>query len=149
MGKVSLRPYHADDLETALDLWRRAWNTAMPEIDFSARLDWWRKRWAGELVPHNTIVVAENSGRLAGFVAIGEKSGYLDQIVVDPGLWGSGIAQILLAEAKRLCPGNIVLDVNQSNFRAIKFYEREGFVKIGEGKNPLSGKPVWRYMWES
>jgi putative acetyltransferase len=143
---VVLRPYRKDDLEAALALWRRAWEAAMPEIDFGARLDGWRERWVGELVPGNSIVVAEIDG-LAGFVVIDAESGYLDQIVVRPENWGGEVAKALLDEAKRLAAAGIALDVNQSNARAIRFYEREGFVRSGEGVNSLSGKPTFRYAW--
>jgi putative acetyltransferase len=143
---VVLRPYRKDDLEAALALWRHAWDAAMPEIDFGARLAGWCERWVGELVPGNSIVVAEIDG-LAGFVVIDPESGYLDQIVVRPEDWGGGVAKVLLDEAKRLAAAGIALDVNQSNARAIRFYEREGFIRSGEGVNPLSGKPTFRYAW--
>jgi putative acetyltransferase len=148
MGGIRLRPYRAEDLEPALDLWRRAWDAAMPEIEFSARMSWWRDRWTRELVPNNEVIVAEADGEQIGFVVINKESGYLDQIVVDPKFWGSGAAKRLLGEAKRICPQSVILDVNQSNPRALRFYEREGFVRIGEGKNPISGKPTFRCEWK-
>jgi putative acetyltransferase len=148
MGEISLRPYRDADLEPALDLWRRAWDMAMPEIDFGARLDWWRDRWNRELVPNNEVIVAEAAGKQVGFVVIDRRSGYLDQIVVDPVFWGSEAAKQLLNAAKRICPGGITLDVNRDNPRARRFYEREGFVWIGDGKNPISGKPTCRCAWK-
>jgi len=147
MGGTFLRPYRADDLEPALDLWRRAWDRTMPEIDFGARLGWWRGRWSNELVPNNEIVIAEESGKPVGFVVIDKNSGYLDQIVVDPAFWGGGTARVLLDEAKRICPGGITLDVNQNNPRALRFYQREGFDISGTGTNPISGKPIYRCAW--
>jgi putative acetyltransferase len=148
VGEIVLRSYRADDLEPLLDLWRRAWDMTMPEIEFSARLDWWRERWTNELVPNNEIVVAEADGKQIGFVVIDKNSGYLDQIVVEPEYWGSEAAKILLGEAKRISPRGVSLDVNQNNPRAIKFYQRERFARIGEGKNPASGKPTYRYEWK-
>jgi putative acetyltransferase len=145
---VALRPYRENDLQAVLALWRHAWDAAMPEIDFGARLDGWRKRWIEELVPRNSIVVAE-AGGIVGFVVIEAKSGYLDQIVVRPESWGTDVAKALLDEAKRLTAGGIALDVNQSNARAIRFYEREGFVRAGEGVKALSGKPTFRYAWRT
>jgi putative acetyltransferase len=145
-AKVVLRRYREDDCEAAIELWRRAWEAAMPETDFGARLDWWKKRWIEELVPRHSIVVAE-AGGLAGFVVIDPESGYLDQIVVRPESWGGEIAKALLDEAKRLAADGIALDVNQSNRRAVRFYEREGFLRAGESVNPLSGKPTFHYVW--
>jgi putative acetyltransferase len=142
-----LRRYASADLEPAVALWQRAWDAAMPEIDFGERLAWWRARWTGDLVPNNAIAVAEHGGRLVGFVVIDPRSGWLDQIVVDPPFWRSGIGERLIEEAKRLAPAGIRLDVNQSNARAVRFYERLGFRRAGAGSNPNSGAATWIYEW--
>jgi putative acetyltransferase len=78
-----------------------------------------------------------------GFVTI-EATGYLDQLVVAPDLWGSELGNALLDEAKRLLPDSITLLVNTDNARAIRFYERNGFVHAGNDVNPTSGRPVLR-----
>lgn len=145
---ILLRPYRADDMESAIALWQRAWAAAMPEIDFAARQPWWRERWNTKLVPNYTITVAERAGRVIGFLAVDPASGWLDQMVVDPALWGTGIAKTLIAEAKRMAPRGIGLDVNQSNGRAVRFYERMGFVRSGAGTNAVSGTPTWIYAWK-
>ncbi len=146
-GPLRLRPYTAADEEVVIELWRRSWQHAYPDIEFSARLSWWRERWRNELVPNATITVAERAGALVGFVTIEPKTGYLDQIVVAPEAWGGGIAEALLAEAKRICPQKIELQVNTDNARAIRFYEKHGFVVTGESRNPLSGRPVFAMRW--
>ena len=80
---------------------------------------------------------------LIGFVTI-DATGYLDQLVVAPDRWGSELATALVDEAKRLSPDRITLLVNTDNVRAIRFYERNGFVHAGEDVNPTSGRPVLR-----
>jgi putative acetyltransferase len=55
---------------------------------------------------------------------------------------------MLIAEAKRLSPGGITLKVNTDNARAIRFYQRNGFVDAGEDVNPTSGRPVLRMAWK-
>jgi putative acetyltransferase len=70
-------------------------------------------------------------------------------LVVAPEHWGSDVAPALLDEAKRLSPKGITLLVNKDNFRAIRFYEKHGFVYGGEDKNPVSGLPVNRMVWRS
>jgi putative acetyltransferase len=141
-----LRPYAAADEEVAIELWRRSWQHAYPDIDFSARLAWWRERWRNELTKAS-ITLAERRGALLGFVTIDPKTGYLDQIVVAPEAWGQNIAEALLVEAKRICPKKIELHVNANNARAIRFYEKHGFVVTGETTNPLSGRPVFGMRW--
>lgn len=142
-----LRRYDPRDEDAAIALWLRTWQAAYPQIDFGARIDWWRKRWCDELVPGAEIVVAEIGGTLAGFVTVDPHTLYLDQIVVAPEHWGSGVAQVLIEAAKRISPAGLDLDVNTDNARAIGFYEKCGFSVAGTGVNPISGKPVHRMTW--
>jgi putative acetyltransferase len=143
---ATLRPYRPSDEDAAIELWQRTWQQAYPQIDFAARVAWWRERWRNELVANATIVVAEEADALVGFVTI-DASGYLDQLVVGPGHWGSPLAIALLDKAKRLSPSAITLLVNEDNARAIRFYERNGFVRAGEDVNPTSGRPVLKMSW--
>ena len=101
-------PYRAEDEDAAIELWRLTWQQAYPSIDFTARVPWWRERWRNELVPHASIIVAEQADTLVGFVTI-DGSGYLDQLVVKPDYWGSKLATALVDEAKRLSPGGVTL----------------------------------------
>ena len=142
----TLRPYRAEDEDAAIELWRRTWQQAYPSIDFTARVAWWRERWRSELVPNAAIIVAEQENALVGFVTI-DGQGYLDQLVVSPDRWGSDLANALVEEAKRLSPGGVTLLVNKDNARAIRFYERNGFVHAGEDVNPTSGRPVLKMAW--
>jgi putative acetyltransferase len=142
-----LRRYRAEDEDAAIALWLETWQQAYPGIDFAARVTWWRERWRGELVPNAAIIVAEEAGALIGFVTI-DASGYLDQLVVSPDHWGSVLADTLIDEAKRLSPERVTLLVNKDNARAIRFYERNGFVHAGDDVNPTSGRPVLRMEWK-
>jgi putative acetyltransferase len=142
----SLRPYRAEDEEAAIALWLATWRLAYPSIDFDARVPWWRERWRNELVPNAAVIVAEAAEELIGFVTI-DASGYLDQLVVAPAHWGSEIATRLVDEAKRRSPSGVTLLVNADNARAIRFYERSGFVRAGEDVN-ASGRPVLKMAWK-
>jgi putative acetyltransferase len=143
----SLRRYAAADEDTVIELWRRTWQAAYPGIDFAQRLPWWRARWRGEIVPSAEIVLALVGGGVIGFVTVDARTRYLDQIVVAPEHWGSAAAATLLAEAKRLSPAGLDLDVNTDNDRAIRFYQKQGFLISGAGTNPLSGEQVHRMSW--
>ena len=145
--RFHLRPYRAEDEDALIALWQRTWQQAYPTIDFAARVNWWRERWRSELVPKAAIVVAEQDGAPVGFVTI-DASGYLDQLAVAPDHWGSELATTLVNEAKRRSPDRITLLVNQDNARAIRFYERNGFMHAGEDVNPTSGRPVKKMEWK-
>jgi putative acetyltransferase len=143
-----LRRYDAArDEDAAVALWLRTWQATYPDIDFAERLDWWRERWRNALVPAADVVVAEAGGVMIGFVTVDPRTLYLDQIVVAPERWGSGVGAALIAQAKRISPRGLDLDVNSDNARALAFYGKEGFVVTGAGKNPISGKPVHRLSW--
>jgi putative acetyltransferase len=144
----TLRPYRPDDEDATIALWLKSWQQTYPTIDFAARVPWWRERWRSELVPNAAVIVAEEAGALAGFVTI-DTHAYLDQLVVAPEHWGSKLAEALVDEAKRLSPDSITLLVNDDNIRAIRFYERNGFVRAGEDVNPTSGRPVLKMTWRS
>ena len=143
----TLRPYEPTDEADAIELWRRTWQQAYPVIDFSTRLDWWRQRWRDEIVPAAVILVAEADGAMVGFVTVLPKTRYLDQIVVAPESWSSGLAEALLAEARRLSPGGLTLHVNKDNARALRFYEKHGFVIQGGDVHPNCGRPVYKMSW--
>jgi len=150
-ASITLRPYRPADEDAAVALWLRTWQAAYPELDFAERLDWWWQRWRNELLPVAEVVVAETDGAnertMIGFVTVDPKTLYLDQIVVAPEHWRSGVGATLLAEAKRISPRGLDLDVNTDNARAIGLYVKHGFAITGAGKNPISGKPVHRMSW--
>ncbi|MDQ2955145.1 MAG: GNAT family N-acetyltransferase, partial [Pseudomonadota bacterium] len=133
---IKLRPYQAADEDAAIDLWLRGWQAAYPELDFASRLDWWRARWRNELVAAATIIVAEGQAGIIGFVTVDPRNGYLDQLVVAPEAWGSGLAATLMTKAKALAPAGLELQVNQDNTRASRFYSKQGFTIVGESVNP-------------
>ena len=79
------------------------------------------------MAPNTNIVIADGENGIVGFVTVDPRTLYLDQIVVAPELWGSDVGTALIAEAKRLSPAGLDLDVNTDNARAIRFYEKQSF----------------------
>ena len=133
------------------DLWISAWRQAMPDIDFEARRSWFVDHLraleeAGALI---RCAFDPATGAMLGFVTIDPRTGHLDQIAVARQARGSGAAQALLDEAKRRAPGRVRLDVNAANPRAVAFYLREGFRKVGEGVNPRSGLATIDLEWRA
>src|SRR5262249_20742007 len=100
-----------------------------------------------ELVPNAAVIVAEADGNLVGFITVEPATGYIDQVVVAPQEWGSGIAAMLLDDARRVSPARLDLTVNKDNARAIRFYQKHGFTVSGEDVNPRSGAPIYKMRW--
>jgi putative acetyltransferase len=147
-ASFTLRRYTEADEAAAIELWRRTWQLAYPDIDFTERVAWWRERWRNELVASAVITLAERDGVLSGYVTVDPSNGYLDQLLAAPEEWGSGLAGALIDEAKRIAPSGLDLKVNQSNARAIRFYEKHGFIVSGADVNPLSGAPLHLMRWQ-
>jgi putative acetyltransferase len=143
----ALRRYRENDWPALLALWIESWTEARPDIDFSTRAPWLAELFASSLGAGAMIFVAEDEKGLAGFVLFDPERKWLEQIAVASRAQGSGAARALIGCAKAACPKGFGLDVNADNFRALAFYRREGFVRTGEGENPLSGLPKVILNW--
>jgi putative acetyltransferase len=144
---VTFRAAENADTDAILDLWVAAWRDTVPDIDFEARRGWFARHWRQMLADGGLFLVAERQGKIIGLLLFDAREGYLDQISVEPACRGQGLAQALMAEAKRCMPQGFHLWVNDDNARAIAFYRKEGFRPGATGTNPNSGKPVTRYGW--
>jgi putative acetyltransferase len=142
-----VRPMLPEDLSETIDVWVAAWQAAYPAIDFEARRSWTVDRIAELERTGSVSRVALLESRIVGALVVNPKTGYLDQIVVATENQGRGVADALLAEARRLSPAGLELHVNQDNGRAICFYRKNGFATVGEDVNPRSGAPIYRMSW--
>jgi putative acetyltransferase len=142
---ICLRRLDNADFANLAKLWLASWQEAMPEIDFSARFQWFVDHMRTlEAAGFVTVCAIDGPDSIVGFVSIHPDTAYLDQLAVAPAAKGTGVARLLLGEARRISPQNIVLEVNEDNRRALAFYKREGFEKISEGVNPRSGLKTFR-----
>jgi GNAT superfamily N-acetyltransferase len=96
--------------------------------------------------------VAEQDGRIVGFVMAGEERegtgdrGEVYAIYVDPDRWGAGAGRQLMDAAvghlTAAGPRPVVLWALDGNERADRFYRRYGFVADGAtGTHPVDGGP--------
>ena len=147
---LRIRPFHDDDLEPLLALWVESWSEVYAGIDFAARRDWFAGHLADAILNGAScrLAVTGAASAIAGFILLDIASGHLDQICAASRWKGLGVGPALLADARRLSPTGLTLSVNAMNHRAIRFYEREGFVRTGEGINPHSQLPIFHYAWK-
>lgn len=138
---LAIRAMRAEELGALADLWVASWQEAMPAIDFEARWAWISVVLAN---PGHATLVIERSGAALGFAVL--EGGLLHQLVVARAAKGRGVATELLAAVKAQAR-TLALDVNQDNPRAVRFYLREGFRRIGSGRNGASGLATWHMRW--
>jgi putative acetyltransferase len=144
---LAVRARRPADLDAAADLWVAAWQAAYPAIDFAARRDWILARFVEMEAGGSLSFVAVLGDRVAGFIIVHPATGYIDQIAVAVACQGRGVADCLLAQARKLSPRGLDLHVNQDNARALRFYEKSGFVVTGPDVNARSGAPTFKMSW--
>ena len=144
---LRIRPYEPADLDAVVDLWYRSWHTALPVLRHPHPIAEWRRRFREEISQQEAVWVAELDERLAGFLAMFEREGYVDQLYVEPELQGRGVGTALLAQARLISPGGLALHALQANTAARAFYERHGFVAGEPGTNRVNGQPNVAYRW--
>jgi ribosomal protein S18 acetylase RimI-like enzyme len=149
---VLIRPFAQRHLEASFDVWRRAWASAVPDYDIDGMLPGWRRQFAEELLPRRIVLAAETVDGaadpvLAGFAVFDPVRRWLDQLVVDPDRHRAGIGRLLIGTVGALAGGDIRFRVLKDNAGALRFYDRLGARREGEGLSPNSGWPCWLYVW--
>jgi putative acetyltransferase len=145
-ARVFLRPYFSTDEDECMRLWLQVWTLAYPQIDFVERLPAFARRWRNYVVPHSHIVVAMHARKIVGFYTVEQGRMYMDQLLVATDEQGSGIAQLLMDDAKKVSPSGIDLQVNADNYRAIGFYKKCGFTVVRTSVSE-SGLPALKMQW--
>lgn len=130
-----IRPASSADLDPLAQLWHDGWREAhlayVPTALTAKRtLNSFRRR-LGDMIEH--IRVAGPLGAPVGFCAIRENE--LNQLFVAPSARGTDLAARLLADGEdRLFAGGharAYLLCIIENTRAVRFYERQGWVNMG------------------
>lgn len=107
---------------------------------------------AARIREHEEVWVAEEDGRLLGFIGIEHSTNIgapvLEKIYVDPAEQNRGVGTALLQKAIELRPDELYLWVFQKN-PARRLYERSGFelVKLTDGAENMEREPDALYRW--
>lgn len=134
-GDLELRAARAEDAAAIAEIWHLGWRDrhlgAVPQELADARTEASFERRAAERVPDTTVATV--GGAVAGFVmVVGDE---VEQVYVAAAYRGTGVAQLLLAEAERQVRANghekAWLAVVAGNARARVFYERAGWADEG------------------
>ncbi|WP_421762044.1 GNAT family N-acetyltransferase [Devosia sp.] len=102
---------------------------------------------AHHIVPEYRLTLAEEDGRLLGYMAEGEA--WIEHLYVSPAAVRSGIGSALMAEAKAR-QKQLELWCFKQNLKGRAFYAAHGFVALYEtdGSGNEERSPDVRYRWE-
>ena len=149
---MKIRRAREDEIEALTHLFIRARNEMdyLPRVPEEAAVP-----IAARIREHEEVWVAEEDGRLLGFLGIEASRNLggapvLEKIYVEPAEQNRGVGSALLEKAKELRPDELYLWVFQKN-PARKLYERHGFrlVKLTAGADNMEREPDALYRWES
>ena len=142
----------SDDRRELSRIYEESWKSAYRGIIPQAYLDSIPEgRWAGALERFDHTLVLAEGGRLIGTTSFGKArehifagAGEIVSLYLLPDCVGKGYGRALLHTAVRVLAElnfrEIYLWVLAENFRAIRFYERQGFVCCGIRENEIGGK---------
>ena len=147
---MKVRPAREEEIEPLTHLFIRARN----EVDYLPRVpDEAAAPIAARISEHEDVWVAEEDGRLLGFLGIEHSTNLsapvLEKLYVEPTEQNRGIGSALLDKAKELRPDELYLWVFQKN-PARRLYERHGFelVRLTDGADNMEREPDALYRWE-
>lgn len=143
---VALRPVETTDTQAVGDVFLAALAgmTYLPELFTEEET---RTFISDVLLPKNEVWVAEDGGRLIGF--LGLWGDVVSHLWVDPEHQNQGVGTALLELAKERRPSGLRLQVFQQNVGARRLYERHGFTLVGlaDGSGNQEGEPEAFYEW--
>jgi GNAT superfamily N-acetyltransferase len=146
---MEIRPAREEEIEPLTRLFIRARNEMayLPRVPDEAAAP-----IADRIRENEEVWVAEEDGRLLGFIAIEHSATLgapvLEKIHVEPAEQNRGVGSALLEKAKELRPDELYLWVFQKN-PARRLYERSGFelVKLTDGAENMEREPDALYRW--
>ena len=140
---IMIRRLQKVDVDRVMDLWL---DTNLKTHDF-VPAEYWRSNFepVQEMLPQAEVYVYESAGEIQGFVGLSGE--YIEGIFVADETQSQGIGKRLLDHMKAI-KDTLRLNVYQKNTRAIRFYQREGFVIQHEGSDESTGEKEYAMLWQ-
>lgn len=141
MTLVDFDPGRLDEL---VPMWRASFEGGVGIVD-PHPLSEQRQYFLTEVLPRNEVRLALHEDTLIGFVAASAES--VAQLYVRVGFQRQGIGARMLGWAKERSGGSLWLMTFARNRGARAFYERNGFVAIAHGFEPMWQLEDVKYRW--
>ena len=139
-----IRKFQLSDLEAVMDLWLHG----NIEAHVFVAEEYWRQHFdeVKEMLPKAELYVYENDKTITLDGFIGLSGSYIAGIFVKGTARSQGIGKQLLDYVKAI-KGNLTLKVYKRNERAVKFYQREGFLVQSQGIDDDTGEQEYLMVW--
>ena len=135
-----MREYNTEDTDALIAIWDNAEQLAHPFLSNEVR-DQVRRDTLNIYLPNAETWVLESDGAPVGFIAmIGTEIGGL---FLDPSEQGKGLGRQMVDHIVAI-KGPLTVEVFKDNKIALPFYERYGFLVIGEGVFDASGDETFK-----
>lgn len=118
-----IREYKKDDLEQILEIWINENISAHSFINKEYWID--NYKFVKQELPKSNVYVYEINNKIIGFIGLNNK--YIEGIFVKNKMQSQGIGKELIKKAKQINK-ELELNVYEKNIRAIRFYEKQGFI---------------------
>lgn len=138
-----IRKLQKKDIDDAAEIWL---DTNISAHEF-VPAQYWRDHFelVKEMFLQAEMYVYEDGQSILGFVGLSED--YIAGIFVRQGVQSQGIGKKLLDYVK-VNRKQLRLSVYEKNVRAVKFYEREGFVIESTGIDSDTGEKEYTMSWK-
>ena len=138
-----IRKFRMEDLERVMELWL---NTNIQAHNFILK-EYWISNFdmVKTILPKAEIYVYEIQNKIEAFVGI--DSGYIAGIFVSNEMQSIGIGKLLIEKCKQFYD-NLSLSVYKKNYRAAKFYAKEGFSIEKEQVDENTGEIEYVMTWK-
>lgn len=138
-----IRRLQEADVDRVMDLWL---DTNLKAHNF-VHAAYWRSNFepVKEILPQAEVYVYEVAEEIQGFVGLSGE--YIEGIFAADEMQSQGIGKRLLDHMKAI-KDTLHLSVYQKNTRAIRFYQREGFVIQYEGLDESTGEKEYAMLWQ-
>jgi len=143
---VTLAEFRDECLDELVPMWRASFEAGVGIKD-PHPLSEQRQYFLTEVLPRNAVRLAILEAALVGFVAASHES--VAQLYVRVGFQRSGIGSKLLEWAKAQSAGRLWLFTFARNLGACAFYERNGFVAVARGFEPMWQLDDVKYCWSA
>ena len=141
-----IRMFTPADEDAVIKIWLEASKQAHDFVEPG----FWERQEAEmrrEYLPQSEVWVYDDNltGEVVAFTAL--RGNYVAALFVEPERQGEGIGFQLMEKIKKT-HREIELNVFKENKPSVAFYERQGFVSIGEGIDELTGHPEWHMRYK-